>query len=470
MSARTTVKKIIDTLFPLTFYAVIFLVPWQTRLIITQGLINGQPWEYGTTSLYATDIAIMLLAALYLLEIILHRTRRPSTNSDTDPTADPASTHSTRRTSPLTVLTLILLIVGLFSLTWTSDTSLTGFALLKLAEGIFLAACARHPRVHLRAALWTLTITGALQSLLAYGQFGAQIINPHTWLGLAAQNPATPGTIVVETANERLLRAYGSFPHPNMLAGFLEITLFAAGALVTTARHRLERLTATLLSLLIAFGLFLTFSRSAWLALVCGLVILALASVHHRRRGLTWMWIAMTVATLGVQIMLAPQLIFSRLEGQARLEQQSTDDRALYAQQARSIVAHDEWIFGVGLGNYTNTIHETVDKGQPGWWYQPVHFTPLLIMAELGLFGGVVYVLLLLAVLMTIFRHVLGHGSSHGSTGHHILVMLAIMSLSTFVIGWFDHYFWTLHSGILMFWLVFGLWQKQHAKLEVKND
>src|SRR3990167_11494216 len=106
MSARTRLKKIIDVIFPLTFYAVIFLLPWQTRLIIEQGLINGQPWEYGTISLYATDIVIMLLAAFYLLEIILHRTRRPSVNMTTaDATTSTAATanETHARTQTLTV-------------------------------------------------------------------------------------------------------------------------------------------------------------------------------------------------------------------------------------------------------------------------------------------------------------------------------------------------------------------------------
>jgi len=44
----------------------VFLIPWQARWIISIGKINGREWEYGTQSLYATEIllGVILVAVI----------------------------------------------------------------------------------------------------------------------------------------------------------------------------------------------------------------------------------------------------------------------------------------------------------------------------------------------------------------------------------------------------------------------
>ena len=46
-------------------YLLVFLLPWQTRWIIRAGEINGGYWEYGTISLYGTDVLLFLLLVLF---------------------------------------------------------------------------------------------------------------------------------------------------------------------------------------------------------------------------------------------------------------------------------------------------------------------------------------------------------------------------------------------------------------------
>ena len=43
----------------------IFLIPWQFRHIIVWGNLNGDYFEYGSLSLYAVDVAIILLLLLW---------------------------------------------------------------------------------------------------------------------------------------------------------------------------------------------------------------------------------------------------------------------------------------------------------------------------------------------------------------------------------------------------------------------
>ena len=48
-------------------YLLVFLLPIQTRWIIKEGSINGGHWEYGTISLYGTDILLILLVFLFFV-------------------------------------------------------------------------------------------------------------------------------------------------------------------------------------------------------------------------------------------------------------------------------------------------------------------------------------------------------------------------------------------------------------------
>ena len=54
-------KKILDYLLMLF----LFLLPWQTRWFYQSGSLNGGYWEYGTFSLYGTQILLWLIIILF---------------------------------------------------------------------------------------------------------------------------------------------------------------------------------------------------------------------------------------------------------------------------------------------------------------------------------------------------------------------------------------------------------------------
>ena len=51
-------------------YFFIFLLPWQTRWIYDPGELNAGFWEYGTKSLYITEILLGIIIVLALVYII----------------------------------------------------------------------------------------------------------------------------------------------------------------------------------------------------------------------------------------------------------------------------------------------------------------------------------------------------------------------------------------------------------------
>ncbi|MDP6571609.1 MAG: hypothetical protein QF747_02120, partial [Patescibacteria group bacterium] len=53
--------RIFDFIIKYGTLVFVFLIPWQARLILVEGSINGDYWEYGTQSLYATEVLLFLI-------------------------------------------------------------------------------------------------------------------------------------------------------------------------------------------------------------------------------------------------------------------------------------------------------------------------------------------------------------------------------------------------------------------------
>ncbi|OGY78547.1 MAG: hypothetical protein A3B74_04255 [Candidatus Kerfeldbacteria bacterium RIFCSPHIGHO2_02_FULL_42_14] len=443
----------LSTFLSMLVYVFVFLLPLQTRWMLTQGTLNNELWEYGSFSLYAIDILFFLILTTWLIS---HAQYKKTTNDRSIPHAP----HSA-----LIIVFMLLAVIGFFSLTWSLDSKLSGYAWLRLMEGLILVGILQQSHIHTKKILWALLAAGVFQSIFAYIQFAMQEVPETKWLGLAAQSPLTHGVSVIETSQYRLLRSYGSFPHPNMLAGWLLITLFAGSALVMTSGSIKKRFIVTVGSLIITLGIFLTFSRSAWLALLFGLLIAGIATSHTHYRARQWKWIGIILFLFLTLIASSSEIVFSRLASNARLEQQSQETRKLYTTQALQLLHDDQWIFGVGLGTYTYAVYKKIDDTQPGWWYQPVHYVPLIILIEIGIFGLLAYIILLITIGISLAQYTSHHApyreyAEHAKRSMLFLPMTLNAALVIFL-GSFDHYFWTLTSGILIFWLIIGLWFKE---------
>ncbi|HLD21884.1 MAG TPA: O-antigen ligase family protein, partial [Patescibacteria group bacterium] len=254
---------------------------------------------------------------------------------------------------------------------------------------------------------------------------------------------------VIESAVGRTLRSYGSLPHPNILAGFLVIAIILCFVLCITHEQKNRRnMYALLVLLLLSSGLWTTFSRQAWIALAIVLCGILLHTFFVKR---IFSPVAI-IATLSVVIpmsvlsLLYPHLLESRIHMNTRLEQWSVTEREHYMHQSVDIV-RNHWATGVGMGNYTAFIHSQ-DKQhniiKPGTTYQPVHNIYLLIFSELGIFGLSALVLLLLSVGI----HIQKQNPYSMAWGMSIIALL--------IIGFFDHYLWSLHIGLLLFWITLG--------------
>jgi O-antigen ligase len=404
-----------------------FLLPWQTRLIIRPGELGGF-WEYGTISLYATDLVFL---ACLLLAVLARRSLFTPW----------------RRYRWLFLFLLLAMWPALLASNWLLGLH----AWLRLGQGVLLLALFASVVNKRRLAVSLLAGLGSA-AVLGIAQFVVQAAPACKWLGLSAHLPSVAGVSVVESTAGRWLRAYGSFDHPNIFG--LAMALAAVLNLRLASIFRRYRLALVLLAGLFGLALALSFSRAAWLAAGLG-VVLTVAVASYRRLLIVPVLVMLTLFLLPLVAM--PELAQSRLSGSGRLEQLSNQERLDYLGQAGQIIRQEPG--GVGLGHYTWELARR-SPGEPAYAYQPVHNTFLLVLAEAGWLVGIAWLVFLASVAWQLVAARQWWG----------LAVLAVMLLGMLL----DHWWWSLHAGLMLLWPWLGLLlgecppSVKNAKLEAR--
>lgn len=270
--------------------------------------------------------------------------------------------------------------------------------------------------------------------------------------GELALQPEIPGAAVLFVDGARWLRAYGLSFHPNVLGGFL-----AVGLLLLTPW--LNRLPAVSLWWLMWAAFWLTFSRSAWLA-VGFTMPLALIVCYIKRPNMRRMLILAASGALGLFLgflLVANEQVRTRLSpianrlpalseelSETSLETRSLSERVTLSAVAREIIEQRPFS-GVGAGNFPLAM----SRLRPQLDAQSVHNIPLLLASEIGIMGTLFWLSINFAVLM---RFILRWRMA---TAPLLCAQCAWMALA--VISFLDSYPWALNSGLLLSAMVLGL-------------
>ena len=211
--------KILEKIIEWGIYLFVFLLPWQTRLILNEGNLNGY-WEYGTISIYATEI---LLWAIFILAAVWWTINKIQ---DLKSKIQISNKIQNQKSKSVFVFLSLFVVWALVSVFWSDSKGLTLYVWHWLAEAVGLFLILRIVKLDAAKLMWAFVLSAVFQAGLGLWQFLSQSTFSSKWLGMAMHDPAVPGTFVVETALRRWLRAYGALPHPNMLAGFLAAAIF----------------------------------------------------------------------------------------------------------------------------------------------------------------------------------------------------------------------------------------------------
>ncbi|MFH0814473.1 MAG: O-antigen ligase family protein [Candidatus Falkowbacteria bacterium] len=441
------IKKIIVALICLY----IFLIPLQTHWLYDQKLIGGESWQYGALKIYATELlffVILCLTVFYFLKV------------------ERAKLRWTFSWPKITALVSLLIMCALnFYFAINQDIAFYKLTIYIQAIALFFLLFAI--RIGFEKISWMLVLSGGVQSILAIIQFASQKVFASKWLGMAGQCPFILGTPVVETSDGRWLRAFGTFSHPNILAGFLVFAILCGIYLLinkgatSTVSGRVKMILASSIALN-SVGLAFTFSRAAIIALVVALVFLTILFFKKgqclpvdmgydlgARRRTNFFLVAIgliAISFLCVSLMF-PNLIMTRAGGEQRLEVKSNSERIAEYKMAPALMKN-YWLFGAGAGNYTLAVEKT-NPNQPVFFYQPIHNAILLEIIEFGVVGILLLIVFVVFLLATTkpWRRWLDSGLARRSLGGGGSLPFIIALL---LLAFFDHYLSSMYSGILL--------------------
>jgi hypothetical protein len=278
-----------------------------------------------------------------------------------------------------------------------------------------------------------------VESFLALGQIskGASLNGLWWFLGERRFDFNTIGIAQMSIVDIGLVRAYGTFSHPNSLAGFLLVSLvwwikyFAL--LRSTSYGRVKWWCVFWLGLM---GIFLAGSRTIWL--------LTLGVIGF------WLWqnklkikdkIKFGLLVLVLSLVLLKIINFNYPLGNflGGWDENGMIKRGQLNLAAIEMVQKSPWV-GVGLGNYLVNLPRFL-KNNHIFWLQPVHNIFLLLVSEIGILG-------LMGVVWLLVKKIRWESLDKWSW-----VVLGVI----FVSGMVDHYWFTLPQNMWLLALILGL-------------
>ncbi|MDD5725823.1 MAG: O-antigen ligase family protein [Patescibacteria group bacterium] len=487
----------------------ILTLPWQTRWFVDAQLV-GWPWEQGRISIY---IAWLPLVATIILGIFQPKRALP---------------FSFRRN-------LFWLIAALGACTIIAAPSPATAAIQWWIQVILLAAffvtLFRTKVEPVKVALW-FVLSLVPHALLAIWQFATQTVIGSSWLGMSPQNPADLGVSVVQTSVGRFLRAYGGFPHPNILGGWMATGLLTALWFnIPPLKLRGGKGVIWLIEGLFTLALFYSFSRSAWLAAAVGLALFVIPSVgaapaiatlrrcgreesaklmnlgesakltnvvnHPNGAKRRWLSFAIPIILFATLTIVHRDLVFTRLQTTSRLEQKSIVTR-LQTLKDGIDVFQSRLLFGTGPNSELPVLASLKKQwieedsiriaaigqfpGHPNSWNADEYVRsrmaaigplepPHIVWLLILVNFGIAGSLFIFGFGLYLLRSILNKWSSLDPNAKIFIPTLAICYL---ILATLDHYPWSLWSGqvlsVVVVFVILSAVEGSGPKLDEKHS
>ena len=448
-------------------------------------VITGIRVDYLSPTLYTTDILIGILFLIWLVRVLVNPqydsvevSKYAASSKEAGLYAkltnasqgswlpDGAVQERNKQAFPwmetiIGISIITFLIINVFS---ADRLGLSLYYLLKLFEFSFLIYyLSKHIRLnfHLPIIALLTSISVFFQSFLAILQYLLQS-SLNGWLYFLGERTFTgntPGIANAAINGELLLRPYGTFSHPNVLAGYLLLGLLLIACFLIPRTKGFIRVFGFLVLILGSIALMLTLSRVA-IALFLGILLISFIYWFIKKRPKPTMGIGLLIIAAIADLVLFIgglaflQTIVSRFS-QTSFFEESFLQRTELIDSAIQIIQSNP-ILGVGLGHFIPTLAPLQEPLSLGLYMQPVHNIYLLAAAETGYVGLGIF----LFIIALTYRRLLFNISLTPLFRPMYLILTLLLSI-ILLIGLFDHYFLTLQQGQLLFAFILGLsWAK----------
>ncbi len=343
---------------------------------------------------------------------------------------------------------VVLLLFVIFNVGHASSPIVALYKWLKVLEFVALGWYIVRTRPKLSAISFPLAAGVFYSSVLAIVQFLLQhsIGGPLWWLGERTFDVGTPGIARMDWYGRELLRPYATFPHPNVLGGFLAAVMPLVVVRYLGNLRNLRKKIKLFYGTVILVGiiaLLLTFSRSA--IVVGGMaIVMAIARIKNyarpergrRELGIMKNKRIVVLLLIGFFVLL-PTSYF--------MIHNSTEESVVVRQQL-NVAAIKLWagapLFGVGLGNFLVRLPEALPT-RTIYFLQPVHNIYLLMLSEVGIVG----VGLIVFFIVTLLNHESGI-MKYGKDKTKFIIHTSLFII--LVLGLVDHYPLMLQQGQLL--------------------
>ncbi len=406
---------------------ILFLLPWQARYIFgTVSYSQGVDGEYGVLSLYAVEVFIWLVFFFGGFWKRVNREMKIAVG-----------------------VTIIWMALMAF---FVSQPLILLNQFVHLLSAVALLLMIVWYAFSIRRLLFAFCAGVSGSALIGFFQVIFGFSPASTLLGLASRDVGRLGDSVVELGTmQRVLRAYGSFAHPNIFGGYLAVCLASIGGLFFFTKKRL-----VFVPMLLFFGsaLLVTFSRSAWLGVLAAfgcLTIVALVRVKRiqvvaQSGFLMCLLVGSLIASFGLDLAVRPG-------SSAQFEERSVNERVVQYREFPSIVG-TTMLLGMGLGQYTFE-RDRLHVVQNAWEHQPLHNVYLLALFEVGILP---FLLLMLVFGKRVWIFFTKHARG-------VFLVAALLPIALY-----DHYLFSQWAGMVLVAVAFGLFARSGEFFREKSN
>lgn len=400
MIKKKKVTRINRFFFDILIFLFVFLLPAQLGrfFFFPFSYLSGIRIDYLAYAIYVTDILAAFLIIFNLKTILAFLKNKK------------------------VIYVLILLALSIF---FSFSFQIAFYRFLKILEALSLYAIFKNLKINKKLLIIALLSSTLIQLFLSLFHLinRISIQNIFYYLGERYISASMPGIAKASINGIEILRPYGTFSHPNSMAGFyLLLYSFILGI-----NFKKNQIIKNILLLMFSFLILISFSKSAIFALI--IVNIIYAFFMYKKSICKFC----TVARVFVLFFLSLVFFFAKTDPLSIIKRTELIKNSI-------LLIEKYPITGIGIGNYLIAQDSIISKSIfliP----QPVHNIFLLIITEIGIFLG-------LGILFLIFKHFYKF--------KHINSLLFCF-IAILITGFLDHYWLTLQQNLLLIPVILGL-------------